>query len=107
MKTLLLFLALVLPATAAGLRSGAAKSCITPPLGIAINGGVGPGTARHIHDDLFVRALVLDDGATRVAFAVVDTCLVDRPVFDEARQLVQRHTGIAPERVMMSAVHTH
>lgn len=107
MKILLLVLALAVPAAGAGLRAGAAKSCITPQLGTTINGGVGPGTARHIHDDLFVRALVLDDGTTRLAWAVVDTCLVDRPVFDEAKALVQRHTGLLPAQVMMSATHTH
>ncbi|MBI5386553.1 MAG: hypothetical protein HZA90_17930 [Verrucomicrobia bacterium] len=91
----------------AGLRAGAARACITPALGTRINGGVGPGLARHVHDDLFVRALVLDDGSARLAFAVVDTCLLDRPVFDAAKQLVQQHTGLAPERVMMSCTHTH
>ncbi len=103
----LLLLALTLPAAAAEFRAGAAKSCITPALGTTINGGVGPGRARHIHDELFVRALVLDDGTTRLAFAVVDTCLVDRPVFDEAKALVQRHTGLPSAQVMMSATHTH
>jgi hypothetical protein len=107
MKMILLSLLLALPAQAAGLRAGAATSCITPALGITINGGVGPGTARFVHDDLYVRALVLDDGTTRMAFAIVDTCLVDRPVFDEAKQLVERHTGIPPSNVMMSATHTH
>ena len=107
MKILLLLLSLALPAAAAGLCAGASKSCITPQLGIIINGGVGPGTARHLHDDLFVRALVLDDGPTRLSFAVVNTCLVDRPVFDEAKVLVQRHTGLPPAQVMMSASHTH
>ena len=107
MKTFLFLLALALPTEAADLRAGAATSCITPALGVRINGGVGPGTARFIHDDLLVRALVLDDGATRLAFAVVDTCLLDRPVFDEAKKLVQRHTGLAPEQVMMSCTHTH
>lgn len=106
-STLVLFLAIALPSAAAEFRAGAAKSCITPQLGITMNGGVGPVTARHIHDDLFVRALVLDDGTTRLAFAVVDTCLVDRPVFDEAKALVQRHTGLPPAQVMMSASHTH
>jgi neutral ceramidase len=107
MRTIFLCLVLAAPIHAAGLRAGAAKSCITPQLGITINGGVGPGTARHIHDDLFVRALVLEDGSNRLAFAVVDTCLVDRPVFDEAKLLVQRHTGIPAANVMMSATHTH
>ena len=91
----------------AGLRAGAATSCITPPIGIVINGGMGSATARNIHDDLFARALVLEDGAVRLAMVVVDTCLVDRPVFDEARQLIQQHTGIPAERVMLSATHTH
>ena len=95
------------PIHAADLRAGAAKICITPALGTRINGGVGPVTTGHIHDDLFVRALVLDDGKTGLAFAVVDTCLLDRPVIDEAKKLVQRHTGLAPERVMISASHTH
>jgi len=47
-------------AAASEFRAGAAKVCITRALGITINGGVGSTTARPIHDDLFVRALVLD-----------------------------------------------
>lgn len=104
---LCLFVTLTPMVTRAELRAGAATANVTPALGITINGGVGPGTAQYIHDDLFARALVLDDGTTRLAFVVVDTCLVDRPVFDEAKRLVQRHTGIPSERVMMSAAHTH
>lgn len=96
------------PATApTGLRAGAATANITPTIGTVINGGVGPATARHIHDDLFARALVLDDGATRLAFVVVDSCLIDRPVFDEAKRLVQAQTGLPPAHVMMSCTHTH
>ena len=105
----LLCLGGVLPgvSAAAVFRAGAAQVCITPPLDTWINGGLGPGRARHIHDDLYVRALVLDDGTTRLAFAVVDTCLLDRPVFDEAKRLVRQHAGLAPEAVMMSCTHTH
>jgi neutral ceramidase len=107
MKVIVLCLALALPIQGAPLRAGAAKSCITPQLDITTNGGIDPGTARFIHDDLFVRALVLEDGSTRLAFAVVDTCLVDRPVFDEAKRLVQLHAGIPMTNIMMSATHTH
>jgi neutral ceramidase len=107
MKIILLLLALALPAAGAELRAGAAKACIIPALGTLVNGGIGPGIAQYIHDDLFARALVLDDGPSRLAFVVVDTCLLDRGVCDEAKRLVQRHTGLAPERVMLSATHTH
>ena len=49
------------PVPASELHAGVARSCITPALGTSTSGGVGPGVAEHIHDDLFVRALVLDD----------------------------------------------
>ena len=90
-----------------GLRAGAARVCITPALGTPINGDLTPIVSRHVHDDLHVRALALDDGSTRLAFAVVDTCLLDRPLFDQAKKLVQQQTGLAPEQVMMSCTHTH
>ena len=91
----------------AGLRAGAAKTRITPPPGTPINGDLTPFPSRHIHDDLHARALALDDGSTRLVFAVVDTCLLDRPVFDEAKKLVQQQTGLAPDQVMISCTHTH
>jgi len=87
----------------AALRAGAARTCITPPPGTIINGGVSPVVAKQIHDDLYVRALVLDDGAICLAFAVVDTCLLDRAVCDEAKKLI----GLPSDRVLISATHTH
>lgn len=95
------------PAPGPALQAGAAKTCITPPVGSIINGDLGPFISRRVHDDLFVRALVLDDGSQRLAFALVDTCLVDRPVCDEAKQLIRQQTGIDPAAVLISAVHTH
>ena len=87
--------------------AGAATSNITPPLGIEMNGGTAPVYATHVHDELHARALVLDDGTTRLAFVVVDTCLLARPVFDAAKALVLQHTGIPAHHVAMSCTHTH
>lgn len=92
---------------AATFRAGAATANITPPLGIEINGGTAPGYATHVHDELHARALVLDDGTTRLAFVLVDACLIDRALFDEAKALVFRHTGLASNHVSMSCTHTH
>lgn len=91
----------------AGLNAGAAKTCITPPVGSIINGDLGPIVSRRVHDDLYVRGLVLDDGKNRLAFAIVDTCVLDRPICDEAKKLIHQQTGIAPDHVLISAVHTH
>ena len=89
------------------LRAGAAVADITPPLGIEINGGTRPVMATQVHDPLQARALVVDDGATRLAFVVVDNCLIDRALFDEAKALVFQHTRIPSNHVAMSCTHTH
>jgi len=94
-------------ADAAVFRAGAAKGNITPELGGDIIGGFGRLPATHVHDDLWVRCLVLDDGTTRVAFAVCDLLGVSRYVTDEARRLAQEETGLPAGNILVSAVHTH
>ena len=112
------FLAAVSPATAAPaaaksasgpkvFKAGAATSNITPPIGLSIVGGWDAAPSAQIHDELHVRCLALDDGTTRLAFAVVDAVGVSREVFDEAKRLVHEATGIPREHMMMSATHSH
>lgn len=64
----------------AELRAGAARGNITPAIGTVINGGTAPVISTHVHDELWARALVLDDGPTRLAIVVIDSCLVERAV---------------------------
>ncbi len=88
-------------------QAGAATSNITPKLGTSINGNMRDVRAQHVHDELHARCLVLDDGKTRVAFAVVDACMLPRTLTDEARRLVQDEAGISQERILISATHSH
>src|SRR4051794_5505793 len=88
-------------------RAGAAASNITPPLGEPIVGGWTSPPATHIHDELHVRCLVLDDGKTRLAFAVCDNVGISREVFDEAKKLLQEKTGMPPGNVLTCSTHTH
>jgi neutral ceramidase len=88
-------------------RAGAATSNITPPLGLSINGNMRDHKAINVHDELHARALVLDNGEVRLAFVVVDSCMVPREIFDAAKRLAAEHTGIAADHMMMSATHTH
>ncbi|MCI0418805.1 MAG: hypothetical protein L0387_06165 [Acidobacteria bacterium] len=88
-------------------RAGAATSNITPWLGISSNGGMQDRVPQHVHDELHARALVLDDGQTRLALVTVDSCMVPRQIFDTARKLVHQHTGLPIENMLMSATHTH
>src|SRR5262245_18786022 len=77
------------------LRAGSATRNITPPLGSSINGGMSDRKATHIHDELHARCLVLDDGSTRLAFAVCDMCMIPRPVMDQAKEYLRNEVGLS------------
>src|SRR5688572_7254886 len=89
-------------AAPATFRAGAATSNITPELGMPIAGGFIPPPARHVHDELHARCLVLDDGTTKVAMVVCDLTGMHRSISREARRLIQESTGIPTENVMIS-----
>ena len=89
------------------LLAGASMANITPALGCAIAGNMTFTPASEIHDELHVRSLVLDNGQTRLAFAVVDSCMVPGDVIQRAKQLIHEQTGIPPVNVLVSATHTH
>src|SRR5688572_23522136 len=88
-------------------RAGAATSNVTPWLGVSVNGGMTDRRATHIHDELHARCLVLDDGTTKLAFVVVDVCMITNGVVDAAKQIIAERTGIPASHVMISATHTH
>lgn len=89
------------------LRAGAATSNITPALGCSINGYMTDRQARHIHDELHARALVLDDGHTQIAIVVCDSCGLPGSIINAAKHLAHGHTGIPPAHMLVSATHTH
>ena len=91
-----------------GLRAGAYAIDITPTkFPVIVSGGFLERKATKVHDPLHARCLVLDDGAIRVAIAVVDTCLMPRELLDRAKALAGKTTGIRADRILISATHTH
>lgn len=88
-------------------RAGAALSNITPPLGSLIVGGWNPVPATSIHDELWARCLVLDDGRMRVAIVIADNLGIPRAVFDEAKRQIREKTGLPYQNMLMASTHTH
>ncbi len=89
-------------------RAGAAAVDVTPrDFPISMLGSLGDRKATSAHDPLQVRALVLDDGHTRVAIALCDSCAIPRDLFDQAKSLAAQRTRIPTERMLMAATHTH
>jgi len=89
-------------------RAGAQAQDITPvKFPISVNGGMTDRQISVAHDRLHARCLVLDDGKTKIAFAVCDSCMIPREITDEAKRLAQKTTGIPAERILISATHCH
>ena len=89
------------------LRVGAAAVDITPPLGERVIGGFEPFPSTTIHDNLYARCLVLDNGEAQIAFVICDNLGIIRDVFDEARRQIAEETNLPPPDILMAATHTH
>jgi hypothetical protein len=89
------------------IKAGASKVDITPPLGTIINGDFISHYARHVHDTMYAKAIVLKDPNTTVAICVVDICAMKRSLLDEVKKQVQQQTGIPANNILISSTHTH
>lgn len=94
--------------TARVFKAGASAIDITPQkLPIDSAGSMGPRFCDSVHDRLQVRCLVLDNGETKIALAVCDSCMIPRAIFDAAKGLVAKNTGIPTDHILCSATHCH
>jgi len=93
------------------LRAGAAKVDVTPSGPVTIRGFT-PRTSTGVHRNLYVRALVLDDGEEKLAVLSWEKLnLYHTPDGFERvadlRERIRELIGIPPENVLINASHTH
>ena len=87
---------------------GTAAAVITPPVGTPMEGySARRDVSQGVHDDLYARALVLDDGTSAVALVSCDLVGVDRRLVSDARQRASEATGLRPNHILIAATHTH
>ncbi len=102
---LVLCFSIVLLEASAQVKVGAAVRKITPDPLLPVSGGVGtPRPVKENKGDLFVRAMVVEKGDTRVAFVGIDNLGWPALLGDQSRKLIK---GIPPENIMIGATHTH
>ena len=107
MKHLLLAVLLVTGAVAHGdntLRAGAARIDITPAKASGLKNVWGT-EFTGVHDHIYVRALVLDNGTTSAALVALDTS--STPDTLPLRQRLQKDFGIPAQNIMITATHDH
>lgn len=92
----------------AELMAGAAVVDVTPDqLPVLINGGMLSRTADSVKTRVNARAVVLSDGEERIGIVVVDSCMLPRMLIDDAKHLAASRTKLSPDRILVSATHTH
>ena len=89
------------------LNAGSATANITPPLGTRIPGGFRPRYAENVDDELFAKAVVIDNGTTRIAMVTCDLIAIPEKVADAAKARIADRCDIFPAHVMVNATHTH
>jgi len=92
------------------LRAGAARLDITPAKDAALQmSGYAGRTEGHkgIHDNLYARALVLEDGAAQVAIVTCDLIGLPHQLWERMVQRVSRESGIPVPHILLAGTHTH
>ncbi|MDH4239186.1 MAG: neutral/alkaline non-lysosomal ceramidase N-terminal domain-containing protein [Phycisphaerae bacterium] len=111
--TLLLFVILLTgnifcPACRAALKAGCAKVDITPPAGVWLSGYSSRNKpSEGISDELYAKAIVLDDGQNKTAIVSADLLWVPLETTNEVRGIVKQKIGIPESNVLVCATHTH
>lgn len=84
-------------------RAGAAKVDITPPVGERMSAW--PRDSKGVHDPLYAKALVLDDGKTKMALVTINLSRFGAENTTNVKTIVKEKTGI--DNVLCAATHTH
>lgn len=91
----------------AELRVGRAAVRITPPVGAPMGSSYGLTISTGVHDELYAKALVIEQAGARAALVACDLISLRPPLVKEARTLIERATGLRAEQVILSATHAH
>lgn len=103
-----LWVSFLVSASEVKFRAGAAAVDVTPEkFPVVVNCGFVEASGASARDRLHARALVLDDGATRLAIVIVDSCMMPREFLDRVKDLIAAETKIPTDRQLIAATHTH
>jgi hypothetical protein len=95
------------PEAGAGFKAGFAERDISPEIGMEAPGGYGKAYHRTFHDPCKARAVVFDDGKTRVALVGIDALAIRGRTVQAVRKAIHQKCGIQPESILIGASHTH
>ena len=95
------------------LRAGAARVDVTPPGPVNLQGYEDHGGVKRpsagVHDRVYVRAVVIDNGDEKIALISWDKIRINGgfEVVADIRSEINKRIGIPPQNILISVTHTH
>ncbi|HEX2384648.1 MAG TPA: hypothetical protein VHI95_18540 [Acidimicrobiales bacterium] len=93
--------------TAASLQIGFGRATITPPTPVQLAGFIDDQPANEVHDDLEVRAMVVESELGTLCLLVCDLLGMSRGFATPIRDAVARALSLGRAAVLTSCIHTH
>ncbi|MBN2316135.1 MAG: hypothetical protein JXM79_19570 [Sedimentisphaerales bacterium] len=75
--------------------------------GVAVRNITADTPTKHVHDPLYAKALVLDDGTTKAVIICADIITATETRTSEIRRRVHEELGINPKNILLNASHNH
>ena len=98
------------PVEKGNLRAGASRIVITPAPDAALpmSGYSGRKAGfTSIHDDLHVRAIVVEDGMNQAALIACEVIGISSDLWQKIAERLTRETAIPRDNIILASVHTH
>ena len=86
---------------------GTAKLDITPEIGCHLVGYFNDRISNDIHDPLLIKAISISDGEREIALITLDIIDVPRKIISEAKEIIEKETGVKGDYILVSSTHTH
>ena len=93
--------------SAAQMKAGTGKTDITPPLGTPMAGYFYERLATNVHDPLYAKALVLENGEQKMVLVTVDNVAISSECTANARAKIREEFNIPLANIIISATHSH
>ena len=88
-------------------KGGMAQMNITPPVGGRLAGHFYESLSTGVHDSLWAKAMVLQQGKEKFAFVFCDLIGLTLDISTNARSLASSKTGIPVKNILIAATHSH
>ena len=88
-------------------KAGAARHCITPPVGVSLYGYFHDRIGTYVKDDLFCHAMVIEGDGGKIVLVSLDLGCIPQPQVLQAKKLIEEQTSISGSNVLICATHTH